>query len=134
MWICSGKTFSWGVLDRLKPSEGFIFRSLISFRANLWPNSVGLVSLSAYWRSMIEYSLGCGSPSPYLSVRGSKLLTEWLLGSFRALTAYRRYLLSNKGITGVILTFFSRGLIGVLFKASVMVLVCRLTIFWISWA
>jgi hypothetical protein len=52
-----------------------MFRPLVSFRANLWPNSVGLVSLSVYWRSVVEYSPGYVSLSPYLSVRGSKLLT-----------------------------------------------------------
>jgi hypothetical protein len=51
-----------------------MFRFLVSFWANLWPNSVGLVSLSAYWRSVVEYSPGCASPSLYLSVGGSKLL------------------------------------------------------------
>jgi hypothetical protein len=46
-----------------------------------------------------------------------------------ALTAYRRYLLFNRGITGVIITFFIKGFIGVLFKTSVIVSAYRLTIF-----
>jgi hypothetical protein len=132
MWICPGKPFSWGVLDRSKPFKKFIFKSLISFRANLWPNSVGFMSPSAHWRSVIKYSSDYASPFPYFSVKSSKLLIKWFPGSFRALTAYRRYLLSNKGITEVILTFFNRGSIGVPFKAFIMVLAYRLTIFWIS--
>jgi hypothetical protein len=51
-----------------------------------------------------------------------------------ALTAYHRCLLSNNGIAGVIVASFIRGPIGVLFRAPVMALACRLTIFWMSWA
>jgi hypothetical protein len=74
MWICPGNTFSWGVFDHLKPFNGSMFRPLVSFRANLCPNSLRLVSLSAHWRSVVEYSPSYASLSPYLSVRGSRLL------------------------------------------------------------
>jgi hypothetical protein len=83
---------------------------------------------------VVEYSPGYTSPSLYLGVGGSRLLVGWLTGNFRAFTAYRRYLLFSSGIAGVIVASFIRGPIRVLFKAPVMALACRLTIFWISWA
>jgi hypothetical protein len=71
---------------------------------------------------VVKYSLSYVSPSLYLSVGGSRLLVGWLTGNFRALTAYRRCLLSSNGITGVIVAFFIRGPIRVLFRALVIAL------------